>query len=67
MQAGKRLAAAPSVKQIRERTFANLACLPEPYLGLRDAPLYPVEKSAALDQLLDEVRTQHFGAAKVIR
>ncbi len=67
MQAGKRLAAAPSVKQIRERTFANLACLPEPYLGLRDAPLYPVEKSAALDQLLDEVRTQHFGAAKVVR
>jgi len=64
MRAGRRLAPAPPVKQIRERTLANLACLPEAYLALRGAPIYPVEKSAALDQLLEEVRAQHFGAVK---
>ena len=38
--------------------------LPEAYLALRGAPVYPVEKSAGLDQLLEEVRAQHFGAVK---
>ena len=64
MRAGRRLAPAPAVKQIRERTLANLASLPEAYQALRGAPAYPVEKSAELDQLLDDVRAQHFGAAK---
>jgi nicotinate phosphoribosyltransferase len=62
MQAGRRLAPAPTVKQIRERTLANLGRLPEPYLALQGAPIYPVEKSARLDRLLEEVRAQHFGA-----
>jgi nicotinate phosphoribosyltransferase len=64
MCAGRRLTPAPPVKQIRERTLANLARLPEAYQALRGAPLYSVEKSAALDQLLDDIRAQHFGAAK---
>ncbi len=64
MRGGRRLAPAPPVKQIRERTLANLACLPEAYQALRGAPAYPVEKSAGLDQLLEEIRVQHFGAVK---
>jgi nicotinate phosphoribosyltransferase len=64
MRAGRRLAPAPPVKEIRERTLANLARLPDAYLALRGAPLYPVEKSAGLEQLLEEIRAQHFGAVK---
>jgi nicotinate phosphoribosyltransferase len=67
MREGHRLAAAPAVKQIRERTLANLACLPPEYQALSGAPVYPVEKSAKLDQLLGEVRAQHFGAVKSSR
>jgi nicotinate phosphoribosyltransferase len=63
MQEGRRLAPAPSVKEIRERTLAHLACLPEAYHALRGAPLYPVEKSAALEQLLEDVRAKHFAKA----
>jgi len=64
MRAGRRLAPAPPVKQIRERTLANLGRLPDAYLALREAPIYPVEKSARLDQLLEGVRAQHFDAVK---
>jgi nicotinate phosphoribosyltransferase len=64
MQEGHRLTPAPSVKQIRQRALANIACMPERYHALRGAPDYPVEKSEQLDQLLDEVRVQHFGVMK---
>jgi len=64
MLGGRRLAASPPVKQIREHALANLACLPQDYLLLRAAGTYPVEKSATLEQLLEDLRTQHFGAAK---
>jgi nicotinate phosphoribosyltransferase len=64
MRAGRRLAPAPPVKQIRERTLAHLACLPDAYRALRAAPVYPVEKSAGLDQLLEEIRAQRFGAVE---
>jgi nicotinate phosphoribosyltransferase len=63
MRAGRRLAPAPAVKKIREKTLAHLAWLPEAYLGLTGAPLYPVQKSSGLDRLLEDVRAQHFGAA----
>jgi nicotinate phosphoribosyltransferase len=62
MRSGHRLEPSPTVKQIRKRTLANLACLPEDSLALSGVPLYPVQKSPALDQLLDGVRVQHFGA-----
>ena len=54
----------PTVKQIRERTLANLVCLPEAYKALRGAPGYRVEKSPGLDQLLEDTRARHFGAVK---
>jgi nicotinate phosphoribosyltransferase len=64
MRAGRRVAPAPPVRQIRQRTLANLARLPEAYQALHGAPVYPVEKSARLDQLLEDVRARHFGAVK---
>ncbi len=64
MKAGRRLAPAPPVKEIRELTLANLACLPEAYHSLREAPAYPVEKSVGLERLLEEVRMQRLGAVK---
>jgi hypothetical protein len=64
MRAGRRLAPAPPVKQIRERTLANLACLPKASKALRGAPVYPVEKSAELERLLEDIRVQHFGAVE---
>ena len=67
MLGGRRLAPSPSVVQIREHTLANLGCLPEPYLALRGAPNYTVEKSESLERLLEEVRTQQFGAQKDVR
>ncbi len=64
MRAGRRLSPGPPVKEIREHTLANLNCLPEAYQALHDAPAYPVEKSTALDSLLNAVRLQHrLGAA----
>jgi nicotinate phosphoribosyltransferase len=67
MRAGRRLAPTQPVKQIRARTLGNLACLPEEYLALRGAPVYPVEKSVALEQLLEKIRAQHFGELKSSR
>jgi nicotinate phosphoribosyltransferase len=64
MRAGRRVAPAPPVKQIRERTLANLTRMPEACQALRGAPVYPVEKSVGLDELLEEVRARHFGAAE---
>ncbi len=64
MEAGRRLAPAPPVKEIRARTLANLQRLPDAYRVLRDAPAYPVEKSAGLDRLLEEIRLQRLGTAK---
>ncbi len=64
LRAGKRVMPREPLAETRARTLANLARLPEPYLALRDAPAYPVEKSAALDRLLEEVRERYFGASK---
>src|ERR1019366_3886472 len=64
MREGLRLEPSPRVADIRTRTLANLTCLPEKYRALRGAPRYPVEKSRVLDELLEEVRAQHFGAAQ---
>jgi nicotinate phosphoribosyltransferase len=63
MRSGRRLAPARPVMEIRQETLANLARLPEGYLALNGAPVYPVRKSLALDQLLEDVRTLRFGAA----
>jgi nicotinate phosphoribosyltransferase len=63
MRSGRRLAPTPPVMEIRQHTLANLALLPETYRALSGAPVYPVQKSPALDQLLDDVRTLRFGTA----
>jgi nicotinate phosphoribosyltransferase len=62
MRSGRRLEPSLPVKQIHDRTLANFSRLPEDYRALSGAPLYPVRKSPALNQLLDDVRAQHFGA-----
>jgi nicotinate phosphoribosyltransferase len=61
---GRRVAARLSAAEHRTKTLANLECLPAPYKALRDAPAYPVAKSAALDQLLEEVRERYLGVVR---
>ena len=67
MRAGRRLAPSPPVMELRARTLDGLARLPRAFHSLRDAPAYPVEKSAALERLLDDVRAQHFGAVRTAK
>jgi nicotinate phosphoribosyltransferase len=62
MKGGRRLASPPPLAQVRASTLANLERLPETYRALRNAPSYPVVKSAALERLLDEVRERYLGA-----
>jgi nicotinate phosphoribosyltransferase len=64
MREGRRVAPALTVEEIRQRTLAHLACLPEAYQALHQAPAFPVEKSPALEQLLEEIRVKHFGVEK---
>jgi hypothetical protein len=61
MREGHRVEARPSTAAIRARALANLERLPARYQVLRDAPFYPVEKSAALMRLLEEVRERYLG------
>lgn len=61
---GRRLRKPEPLAEARARTLAGLDCLPEPFLALRDAPAYPVEKSATLDRLLEEARERYLGAPK---
>jgi len=61
MREGHRVDARPSTAAIRARALANLERLPARYQVLRDAPFYPVEKSAALMRLLEEVRERYLG------
>jgi nicotinate phosphoribosyltransferase len=49
----------PSLAQIRERTMASLARLPEAYRRLQSPQLYPVSKSPALEQLLESARSRY--------
>jgi nicotinate phosphoribosyltransferase len=49
----------PSLAQVRERTMASLARLPEAYRRLQSPQPYPVSKSPALEQLLESARSRH--------
>ena len=64
MRGGRRVDAREDLSAIRARAKANLNQLPESYLVLGGAPAYPVEKSPALLQLLEEARERHLGAAR---
>ncbi len=59
MRGGRALDAPRSAASVREIVIANLQRLPEKYHALRNAPEYPVGKSDALNQLLEEVRNQY--------
>ena len=64
MRGGQAVSARRPAESIRETVLANLERLPEIYHALHDAPEYPVKKSDALNQLLDEVRSQYVTARK---
>jgi nicotinate phosphoribosyltransferase len=55
MRAGRRLAPAPSLAEIRARAARNLLQLPEPLRRLDSGAQYPVQVAAALVQLAAEV------------
>ena len=65
MREGRRLRPRPPLRDSRSRVLANLERLPAPYHALQGAPAYPVVKSAALQQLLEDVREQTFRAMAV--
>ena len=62
MKDGRHLAPPRPLAEVQARTLATLARLPEGYRALRDAPAYPLVKSAALERLLEEVRERYLGA-----
>ncbi len=62
MREGRRLASPPPLADVRARTLADLQRLPEKYKALRDAPVYPVTKSPALDRLLEQARDRYLRA-----
>ena len=62
MKNGRCLTPPAALTQVRARTLATLARLPEGYRALRDAPAYPVVKSAMLERLLEQVRERYLGA-----
>jgi len=64
MRNGRRLEARRSASSIRETVRASVNRISAPYLRLRDAPEYPVRKSDALLQLLEQVRGQYVAARK---
>jgi nicotinate phosphoribosyltransferase len=62
---GKRAMAREPLAETRARALAGMERLPESCRALTNAEAYPVEKSAALDRLLEEVREKHQGVPKV--
>lgn len=64
MRHGRRIEPPVPLSDIRARTLANVARLPERHHALRDAAPYPVAKSPALEQLLDDVRERYLGVPR---
>ncbi|HWP85607.1 MAG TPA: nicotinate phosphoribosyltransferase [Terriglobia bacterium] len=59
IEQGRLVKPLPPLEQVRERSGASLARLPEPYRRLEASEAYAVKKSAALEQLLDSVRGRY--------
>ncbi len=59
LESGKRIALPPSLDEIRNRTAKNLSRLPEKFRRLDGSDTFPVEKSASLQNLLEEVRSRY--------
>lgn len=64
MRQGKRIAAPLTVAALRARAQANLARLPEEYKALHGEASYPVQKSAALEQLHQKISEGYSAALK---
>ena len=64
MKNGRRVDARPPASAVRELALENLKQLPEAYQALQSPSRYPVEKSAAIERLLEDVRERYFGAAE---
>ncbi|MCW4025226.1 MAG: nicotinate phosphoribosyltransferase [Candidatus Bathyarchaeota archaeon] len=58
IEGGKRVYKLPSLEQIRANAAENLQKLPEKYQTLRDAPVFPVELSSNLQELVVLVKKQ---------
>lgn len=58
MVEGRRIAPPSPIDGVRENVAANLQRLPTAYRKLQDAPVYPVRKSTALQQLFEDVSDQ---------
>ena len=59
MESGELLRPLPSLDQIQARAAANLSRLPAPYRRLEGGDSYPVEKSQALKDLLEVLRSRY--------
>ena len=59
---GRRMNARRTAESIRKTVLTEAARLPGPYHALHGTPEYPVKKSDALLQLLEEVRSQYVTA-----
>ena len=59
LKEGKLVRPLPTLAEIRERTMAGIARLPEAHRRLEGAETYPVKKSAALDALLESLRARY--------
>ncbi len=67
MKAGRRLSSPKPLAEVRSRALSNLDRLPGEFKALRDAPAYPVLKSAELERLLEDARAGYLrGAAPSI-
>jgi nicotinate phosphoribosyltransferase len=64
VRGGKRVRVREPLVETRARALAGLERLPASCRALKDAATYPVEKSKALDRLLEEVREKHLGDSK---
>jgi nicotinate phosphoribosyltransferase len=59
MEGGRRLQPSLPISQARARTLQGLERLPESYKALRPGSQYPVEHSASLNRMLEDVRQQY--------
>ena len=59
MQGGRRIHTDATLDQMRQRTMAGYACLPEAMTALETSPIYPVVVSAALQALASQLDKKH--------
>jgi nicotinate phosphoribosyltransferase len=71
LEHGRLVRPMPTLAEIRERTMATLARLPQPFRRLEGGEAYPVQKSQALENLLESVRDRYAplpaGAGKITK